>query len=180
MPVKYRRPDFRESASGSHGRFNAAPGRRPLNPRQRLLIVYLGLCGFVVALLAFHAFNPFGRFRGQPTLQGQAVIQAKKVIESDDEGPQYFLELRIETEPGAGLTDTVKIDAEHWRQFREDQQLFVTYQVSRSGTRAYIHALHPEQDETPMLEDEPYPHAPPEEVSRDAATRVSQEPLSPK
>lgn len=142
--VKFQRERFTERARGTHGRFGSVLGERPITPRQRLLIIYLGLIVATIILFVFHIMGTAGPGPGGGLREGTATVIEKHV----EEGPpaRYFLVLRInvptaDDEPVRTLDTLVPTDAASWRRVGPGDELTVSYVLDRRGTRAYVRGL---------------------------------------
>lgn len=160
MAVKYVRKGFRDGARGTHRRMGKGGlWLRPLNSKQRLAIIYLGIAGFTLLLFAAHLAGLGKDPRERPMLEGLGVVLQKSIEETDTRAPRYFLLVGIPSskEPGMGkdalprenqagepgLADRVLTDEASWRFVEEGTPLLVQYQLYRDGTRARIRSVSP-------------------------------------
>jgi len=146
VPRKYVRQDFREYASGTHGRFaSGLRGRRSLDPRQRLLAIYVGLLGAAVVLFVFHAVDPFNA-RRQPTLRrGQGTVVRKIVKDEGTPRAAYYIEIGVHTEDGRTLSDMVPVDEESWARTAAGETVDVEYHMVRQGSVIRVTKIRAEQ-----------------------------------
>lgn len=133
MVVKFTRPDFRESAHGTHEGSEESPLRRRLSLRVRLKLIYLGLGLALVALLAFHVANPGRRMRNAPLQEGTATVAEKRRAD-DGTGPaRYAVVLRLTDKDGRSHETAIATDPASFELVEEGMEVLVEFQVDARG-----------------------------------------------
>jgi len=146
MAIKYTREGYRHREPGdAERRFLARP--RPVNPRQRLLIIYIGLGAAALVLFFFHlAFERPAEWR--EIRESVGMISAKGVLDENTPNPTYYLDITVTAEysEAGPLTERVRTSRTEWEQFEEGQQLVVLYRLGRSGQEIRISSITPLSD----------------------------------
>ena len=99
MAVKFRRDDFRDSAAGSHGGFTTVRWRRARDPKQRLLIIYIGVAGMLIAIFVVRSAGFMHRGLWGAPQDGVGVVVDKRILGEDSSEPNYYLVVGLATEP---------------------------------------------------------------------------------
>lgn len=180
MALKYVRKGFREEARGTHGGFSILHRRAQLDPKQRLLIIYLGVAAVLAGVMVVNALAFNRQTQWRETQEGEGVILEKKRLKSFRGTWAHFIAVRVdvileesqdpessqEGEGMAGLVqlvaENVVVDAESWEHVDEGSPVWVTFQVDTRGKRARVLSLvlrelaeegtgEPEAPDTPIL-----------------------------
>lgn len=150
MAVKYVREGFRDGAKGTHSRMGEGLWRRPMTPKQRLTIIYVGLLAFFILLAAVHVSEIDQNLRPRPMIEGNGVVMKKILGEEGTAQARYQLLVGVprpqaekppqaptETErsdPSPYFVDHVATDEAGWRLVQEGMPVRVTYQIQRNGS----------------------------------------------
>lgn len=136
MAVKYGRG----GDTGSSGMLEEPMGplRRltRLDPKKRLIIIYLGLMGLAMLLLLTHMFSTPTQFGGRPVERGEGVI-VKKEARGEGE-PAYFFLIKVLLAEGDPLVAYGRTDAETFERLEEGDRIGVLYQTNRKKTQIRI------------------------------------------
>jgi hypothetical protein len=133
MATKFKRPDFRDSAHGTHQAAEEPVARRRLSLRTRLKLVYLGLGVALAALLVFEVVNPFRRFSDAPLQEGTATVAEKARADGGDGSARYRVVLHLTDKDGRKHETTVATDAASYGLVEEGAEVLVEFKVNRSG-----------------------------------------------
>ena len=99
MAVKFKRDDFRDDASGSHGRFTTVRWRRARDPKLRLLIIYIGVAGMLIVIFVVRSAGFMHRGLWSAPQEGVGVVVDKRILDEDSSEPHYYLVVGLATEP---------------------------------------------------------------------------------
>lgn len=137
MAIKYVRPDRPRRTDPS---YYAPPGlvRRlgQIEPRQRLIIVYVGVSLVAALALVFHMSLGRMGFDNRPVISGEGVVTGKSVSEGPE--PEYCLEIEVYLAGGGTSAGTAMTSQEVWERLAVGDRVGVRYQRSWSGRRIRI------------------------------------------
>ena len=91
MAVKFKRDDFLDNAAGSHWGFTTVRWRRARDPKQRLLIIYIGVAGMLVAIFVVRSAGFMDRGLWLAPQEGVGVVVDKRILDEDSSAPHYSL-----------------------------------------------------------------------------------------
>jgi len=145
MARKYIRRGFRNTASGSHGRFDSAAGRevRTLSPKQRLLAIYVGLLGAAAVLFLFHLVDPFNIRSSSQILRGQGTVLRKLTAQDAAGQAVYLVEVAVRSETGTEFTSIARVAETSWEATSEGERVYVDYTLEPRKDAIRIEALYP-------------------------------------
>jgi len=139
VAVKYVRggdtgsPGMLEEPMGPVGRLSR------LDPKKRLVIIYLGLTGLAMLLLLTHMFSTPTQFGGRPVERGEGVIVGK---EARGEGvPAYFFAIKVLLPEGDPLVAYGHTDAETFERLEKGDRIGVLYQTNRRKSEIRIREI---------------------------------------
>ena len=137
MAVKYVRGGDEPDTSGMLEE-PMGPLRRlsRLDPKKRLVVIYLGLMGLAMLLLLTHMFSVPTQFGGQPVERGEGVI-VKKEVHDEGESAHFFL-IKVSLPEGDPLVAYGRTDAETFERLEEGDRIGVLYQTNRKKTQIRI------------------------------------------
>jgi len=136
VAVKYVRGD--EGGPSRMAEEPMGPVRRlnRLEPKKRLLIIYLGLMGFAMLLVLTKIVSTPTQFAGRPMERGEGVI-LKKEVRGEAE-PGYFFEIEVSLPDAGSVVAYGRTDAETFEGLEEGDRIGVLYQTNRRGTELRI------------------------------------------
>ena len=107
MPRKYQRESALDTAREKYGAAFNKPLSWRFNPRQRLMLVYIGILTFSLFLLVFHIFQRTAGFSpGDLVFVGTGVIVEKRVEPGETGGVrQFVLEVEMPEGPVRAVAD---------------------------------------------------------------------------
>lgn len=130
MAVKYKRD---EDITSTRDRLAKAYAPRflPADPKQRLVIIYLGLLAATLMLMAAYALGVFTPPPDGSILEGAVTVASKRTVQSDDGALIYIIEATANV-PAAGgaaqeVTAPAAIDEPAWRRIQPGDQLHARY-----------------------------------------------------
>ena len=136
MAVKYVRGD----ESGTSGMLEEPMGplRRltRLDPKKRLVIIYLGLMGFAMLLVLTRMVSTPTQFGGRPVERGEGVI-VEKEVHGEGESAYFFL-IEVSLPDGETLVAYGRTDAETFERLEEGDRIGVLYQTNRKKTQIRV------------------------------------------
>lgn len=95
MPLKYVRTSHTDAARERLGHPWRPPPGRSFSPRHRLLLIYLGICTFVLMVLVYEIFAHFVGFDAGAVVQAVGEITARESLPQEEGAPAL---LRFEVE----------------------------------------------------------------------------------
>jgi len=104
-----------------------------LNPRRRLLIIYVAILGICMLLFTVNALSRKMPFKGQPVIRGAAEVLDKSAPEEP-----HRLRITVPVTPARTVDHWTPVDAETWEDFTAGDYIGVLYQVSRDGQAVRI------------------------------------------
>lgn len=161
MAVKFKRDDLLDNAAGTHGRFNTVRWRRARDPKQRLLIIYIGVAGMLVAIFVVRSAGFMQRGLWLAPQEGIGVVVDKRILDGDSSEPHYYLVVGLATEPPfdeqAGsdgetaspgessehslLVDHVLVDEASWNLVETGTPVSIRFRVDESRHRISISSI---------------------------------------
>lgn len=155
MAVKFTRQRYSEWAKGTHGGFDYTPWRRSLDPKQRLLVIYLGLGMFGALLFIVHSLGMTQPIRWEESArEGRAVVLKKGVHGEGTPQERYDLTVEVEVpeagtekqDPGGAtgavrLVDRPVVDKAGWDLVEEGTRIAVTYVTNERRSRVRVLAI---------------------------------------
>ena len=150
MVTKYTRKSFRQHALGTDAGHHVAQRRRSMPVRQRLMLVYLGVAAFVVAITFVHLVLPRFHFGGHPLLECEGVIVEKRIISTVNAGTRYRLAIDVFLADLEVPRATVDLDQAEWERYGVGDRVSVTLQEGRTPGRMDVRALEPLAPGEPM------------------------------
>ncbi len=136
MPVKYKREDADELAQ-----WEAPPGGTlerigQLDPKKRLLIIYLGLFGAVLLIVMSGRLHGPASLSGRPVQQGEGIILEK--IETGGVPPAYAFRIEVSADKGKRPVSEIAVNKDTYDRFAVGNRIGLLYQINRLGTLARI------------------------------------------
>ena len=107
-----------------------------LDPKKRLMVIYLGLMGLAMLLVLTRIFSTPTQFGGRPVERGEGVI-VKKEARGEDE-PAYFFLIEVVLPDGETQASYGRTDAETFERLEEGDRIGVLYQTNRRKTQIRI------------------------------------------
>jgi len=141
LAIKYVRKGYRESALGSDTWQDAPRGLSRMTPKQRLIMIYLGIGAFVVVVAFAQLIVPRLQFQGQPTLYGEGVVFGKTITTATAAKRQYRVGIALRSPDGRALRAYMAADAALWQELAEGDRVAVTYQMGRWGRKVRFHTV---------------------------------------
>ena len=150
MVTKYTRKGFRQHALGTDAGRRVVQRRRSMPVRQRLMLVYLGVAAFVVAITFVHLVLPRFEFGGRPLIECEGVIVDKRVASTVNVGTRYRLAIDVFLADSDVRRAAVDLDRAQWERYGVGDRVSVTLQESRTQGRMNVRALAPLAPDEPM------------------------------
>ena len=161
MAVKFRRDDFRDTAAGSHGRFTTVRWRRARDPKQRLLIIYIGVAGMLIAIFVVRSAGFMHRGLWLAPQEGVGVVVDKRILGEDSSEPHYYLVVGLAAGPALDgqtgsegetaspgeyseqslLVDHVLVDEASWNLVETGTAVSITFRLDDSQRRISIDSI---------------------------------------
>lgn len=151
VAVKFVRKSFREDAKGTHGGFDRTPWYRSMNPKQRLLVIYLGVGMFAAILFIFHNLDVMKPVHWEDPREGEAVILEKAVRAEGTPQERHYLTVAVAIPAGGGeeqepaedlhLVDRLAVDKAGWELAEEGRSIRVTYVTNDRRSRVRVLAI---------------------------------------
>ena len=136
MAVKYVRGD----EPGTSGMLDepVGPVRRltRLDPKKRLVVIYLGLMGFAMLLVLTRMLSTPTQFGGRPVERGEGVI-VEKEVHGEGESVYFFL-IKVLVGEGDPLVAYGRTDGETFDRIEKGDRIGVLYQTNRKKTEIRI------------------------------------------
>lgn len=143
MAIKYRREGFRDATLGTPNRYDPRPPSRFKDPRQRLMVIYLGIGFVTILLLAYHFVS-----QSVATTWLPVRFEAGTVIEKGTSADEYYVIVEV-AEGEALMRDRVIILESDWQLLQAGMVLGVEYRVTRDGSRMAVEELSFEDVDSP-------------------------------
>lgn len=163
MTVKYVRRGAEDDRGYGANRYEVQRRLGPSNPRQRLLVIYIGIGVMSIILLLYHLLSTGQTRRWLPERRGEAVVVGKDRLQGGGKADdRYTLDLRVfvpeasmeetslvpEDAPDrATLTgplefvETVETRPEDWTAVSVGTRLGATYEITPMRDRIRIRGL---------------------------------------
>ena len=144
MAVKYKRD---EDLTTTRDRLaNAyAPRFLPTDPKQRLVIIYLGLLAATLMLLAAYGLGIFNPASSAKIEEGIVAVESKRTVQSDDGALIYIIEVTADLAQQDGtrsdITAPAAIDEAAWNRIQPGAFLNARYRWEPETGTLTIHAL---------------------------------------
>ncbi|MEX2015687.1 MAG: hypothetical protein WD873_03550 [Candidatus Hydrogenedentales bacterium] len=130
MAVKFKRESVTE-ADGDRLARTYVPRFLPANPKQRLIVIYLGLLAATLMLLAAHVLGVFQSPQDNPLMEGTVSITGKRTVLRDDGGLLHIVEVTATVPASDGapqeVTAPAAIDEAAWARIEVGDELQARY-----------------------------------------------------
>lgn len=138
MTVKYGRNGFRGAAAGTHGHTGRLAGRS-LEPKRRLLYIYIGILLFCLLMLLFQGLGLQDSLALRPEQEGIGIVSAK-----DEHLGQYVVTVDLvppDAADPAPLRGEARVPKDSFDSVAVGDPLHVVYQLNQKGTAIVVRAL---------------------------------------
>lgn len=142
MATKYGRGGFGKNAS-SQSSEAARPARRALDPKRRLLYIYIGILVFCVLMLVFHGLGLQHSLALLPPEEGMGVVAARTIVDGE-----FFVTVEVEVPESEAsdaqvktLADNVRVPQESHVLVEVGETLRVVYQLNQDRTALIVREL---------------------------------------
>lgn len=130
MAVKYKRG---EDTTTTRDRFAKAYAPRflPADPKQRLVVIYLGLLAATLMLMAAYGLGIFKSASDASVLEGPVTVASKRTVQEDDGALLYIIEATAEVPTADGATQEITapaaIDEPAWQRTQPGARFLARY-----------------------------------------------------